>query len=83
MTGTIDATIPIKETLDIPLNGTMRPRVYFDNHVPIKTTIPVKETLNIDVQNTLPIKIKKGDLEIPLSSIRLNQSQDQPDERAP
>lgn len=48
-----------------------------------KTTIPVKETLNIDVQNTLPIKIKKGDLEIPLSSIRLNQSQDQPDERAP
>ena len=56
MTGTIDATIPIKETLDIPLNGTMRPRVYFDSHVPIKTTIPVKETLKIDQQ--LPIDTK-------------------------
>ena len=84
VSGTIDATIPIKESLDIPLKGCILTIMYLSRPPFLsKTTTSVKETLNIDVQNILSIKIKKGDLEIPLSSIRLNQSQDQPDERAP
>ena len=66
----LQAKVKIHDTLDVDVTGT------------IDATIPIKETLNIDAQNTLPIKIKKSDLEIPLSSIRLNQYQDQPDERA-
>ena len=44
VTGRVNAEIPIREKLNIPLTQTLTPRVYFDNQVPIKTTIPVRET---------------------------------------
>ena len=48
VTGRVNAEIPIRENLNIPLTQTLTPRVYFDNQVPIKTTIPVRETLKIN-----------------------------------
>lgn len=48
VTGRVNAEIPLRENLNIPLTQTLTPRVYFDNQVPIKTTIPVRETLKIN-----------------------------------
>lgn len=70
VTGRVNASIPIKETLNIPLKQTLKPMVYFDNQVPIKTVIPVRENLNIQqdmsVDTTVKVKVFGRDIKLPL-----------------
>lgn len=68
--GRVNAEIPIREKLNIPLTQTLTPRVYFDNQVPIKTIIPVREVLNVDqnlaVDTRVKVKILGKDISLPL-----------------
>jgi hypothetical protein len=70
VTGRVNAEIPIRENLNIPLTQTLTPRVYFDNQVPIKTTIPVRETLkinqNMPVDTKVQVKVMGRDVTLPL-----------------
>lgn len=70
VTGRVSTVIPIKETLAVPIQQTLTPRVYFDNHVPIKTIIPVKETIRLNqempVDTRVKVKILGKELSLPL-----------------
>ena len=70
VTGRVNAEIPIRENLNIPLTQTLTPRVYFDNQVPIKTIIPVRETLkinqNMPVDTKVQVKVMGRDVTLPL-----------------
>lgn len=61
----------LQENLNIPLNTTLKTNIPVDGHlnVPIKTALAA----SVEVKNTLPIKIQKGELKIPLSSVTLKK----------
>lgn len=58
VSGRVNAEIPIKEQLNIPLSQTLTPRVYFDNQVPIKTVIPVREILKVNQNLAVDTQVK-------------------------
>lgn len=65
----------LKENLNIPL------QTQLNANIPIqgKLNVPITSELNasVDVKNTLPVKIAKGELKIPLSSMYLDRVQSQ------
>lgn len=73
VTGRVNALIPIKENLNVPLTQTLTPRVYFDSQVPIKTTIPVRETLIVNqdmpVDTKVKVKVLGKDITLPLKGV--------------
>lgn len=62
----------LKESLKVPLVTTLNQQIPISGrlNVPVKT--PLDAT--VEVQNTLPVKIQKGELKIPLNSITLAQN---------
>ena len=64
----------LKENLNIPLDTTLKTNIPINGHlnVPIETALAA----SVDVQNTLPIKIRQGELKIPLSSIQIQKAGD-------
>lgn len=73
VTGNVNAVIPIKDQLVIPVDQTLNPHVYFDNMVPIKTVIPVKEVLKVSQEMPIDTKVKVTvlgkDITLPLKGI--------------
>ena len=65
----------LKENLNIPLKAQLNANIPIQG----KLNVPITSELNasVDVKNTLPVKIAKGELKIPLSSMRLNRIEDQ------
>lgn len=61
----------LKENLKIPLIATLKTNIPIQGHL----NVPIKSALaaTVDVQNTLPVKIEKGQLKIPLSSLKLSR----------
>ncbi len=61
----------LKENLHIPLNANLKTNIPIEGNlnVPIKTALKA----TVDVQNTLPVQIKKGELVIPLKTMRFEQ----------
>lgn len=64
----------LKESLQVPLVTTL------DTQIPIsgRLNVPVKTPLDatVDVQNILPVKIKQGELKIPLNTVKLSRNQE-------
>lgn len=73
VTGNVNAVIPIKDQLVIPVDQTLNPHVYFDNTVPIKTVIPVKEVLKVKQEMPIDTKVKVTvlgqDITLPLKGV--------------
>lgn len=63
----------LKENLRIPLNKDLDVDIPVQGHLnaPIKTALEA----SVNVQNTLPIKIQKGELVIPLNTLTLQKNQ--------
>ena len=61
----------LKENLHVPLDATLKTNIPIQGHL----NVPIKSALQatVDVQNTLPVKIEKGQLKIPLNSLRLSR----------
>ena len=61
----------LKENLKVPLKATLKTNIPIEGHL----NVPIKSALQatVDVQNTLPVKIEKGQLKIPLNSLKLSQ----------
>ena len=53
------------------MDTTLKAKIPIQGHL----NVPIKSALQatVDVQNTLPVKIEKGQLKIPLSSLRLSR----------
>lgn len=70
VSGTVDAEIPLNETLSLPLTQTMKPVIEFDHVVPIKTTIPVKEVIKINqvlqLDSQVKVKVLGKDIALPV-----------------
>nr|WP_068972796.1 MFS transporter [Acinetobacter wuhouensis] len=66
----------LKESLHVPLVTTLKANIPIQGHL----NVPIKSALEatVDVQNTLPVKIEKGQLTIPLNSLRLSRSIEEP-----
>lgn len=63
----------LKENLRIPLKTDLDVDIPVEGHLnaPVKTALEA----SVDVQNTLPIKIKKGELVIPLNTLTLQKNE--------
>lgn len=63
----------LKENLIVPLDATLKTNIPIKGHL----NVPIKTALNasVDVKNTLPVIIEKGDLKIPLNTVKLFKSQ--------
>jgi len=61
----------IRENLNIPLNTTLNTSIPIQGRLSVPINAPL--SASVDVKNILPVKIRKGELSIPLEHIALKR----------
>lgn len=68
--GKISTTVPVDQTLQVPIKDTLRVVAAFDREVPIKMTVPVRENIPVDqvvhVDSRVDVQVMGHTLNLPI-----------------